>query len=152
MPVSGIARNTMELDDWWDWTDWELLLKADLSRIPNGPGAYMIAARKSINRAYGKDVEGILDVGESGHLRGRIKSFIACAKGNQRSGHMAGWRFHRFKFDSKFPLNSLYISWHTAETKEEAYRLEEQILESYLEQHSELPPLNYKYNWASYKA
>ncbi|WP_127475160.1 hypothetical protein [Sulfurivermis fontis] len=142
----------MELESWGDWSEWENLLRADLSRIPDGPGAYMIAAKSSINRAYGTDEEGILDVGESGRLRHRIKSFIACANGNRRSGHMAGWRFNRFKFDSKFPLDSLYLSWHRTESKEEAYKLEEKILESYLEQHSELPPLNYKYNWASRNA
>ncbi len=139
----------MELESWGSWTEWELLCEANFNIIPNSPGAYMIAAKKTIFRAYGKDVEGILDVGESKNLKDRIKSFIACAKGDRNSGHMAGWRFREYEFDKRFPLKSLYLSWHPAATKKEAYQLEEQILLEYLKQHSELPPLNYKFNWGT---
>ena len=138
----------MELKNWSKWSEWEPLLKADLSKINNSPGAYMIAAKRTINRAIGKDEEGILDVGESKNLRDRIKSFIACANGNRKSGHMAGWRYCEFNFNEVFPLESLYLSWHMAESKGEAYQLESNILKKYLKQHYELPPLNYKYNWA----
>jgi len=142
----------MKLDDWGKWTEWELLLGVDLNKIPNQPGAYLIAARKTIYRAHGKDQEGILDVGESKNLRERLKSFIGCANGNRASGHMAGWRYKKFNFNSRFPLNELYLSWHKVKSKSDAYKLEEVILKAYLEQHSELPPLNYKYNWGNRNA
>lgn len=137
----------MKLENWGNWSDWELLMKADLALIPNQPGAYMIAAKHSIHRAFGEDPEGILDVGESKNLRDRIRAFIGCANGNRSSGHMAGWRFYEFDFNLRFPVDSLYLSWHKADSKAEAYALEESILKEYLAQHSELPPLNYKYNW-----
>ena len=137
----------MQLKNWGEWTEWELLLNVDMKKIPNTPGAYMIAAKHSINRAFGEDQEGILDVGESKNLRGRLNAFIGCAQGSRVSGHMAGWRYREFGFNSRFPLKSLYLSWHKADSKSAAYRLEESILKEYLKQHSELPPLNYKYNW-----
>ena len=107
----------------------------------------MIAAKKSIHRAVGKDIEGILDIGESKTLRARVRSFISCASGAQQSGHMAGWRYNKYDFESNFPLSTLYISWHAAATKSEAYALEGHMLREYIEQHKERPPLNYKFNW-----
>lgn len=136
----------MELKDWKEWSDWQLLENC-FSALPIGPGAYMIAAKKSINRAVGKDIEGILDIGESKTLRSRVRSFIACANGAQQRGHMAGWRYKKYEFEAHFPLSSLFISWHPAKTKEEAYALEGYMLKKYIEQHKELPPLNYKFNW-----
>ncbi len=136
----------MELNDWKEWTEWEPLHSC-ISNLPTGPGAYMIAAKKPINRAVGKDVEGILDIGESKTLRARVRSFIACARGAQQSGHMAGWRYKKYDFESNFPFNTLFISWHAATTKPEAYALEGHMLKEYIEQHKELPPLNYKFNW-----
>ena len=136
----------MKLNNWKEWTDWQPLHSC-LSSLPTGPGAYMIAAKKSIHRAVGKDIEGILDIGESKTLRARVRSFISCASGAQQSGHMAGWRYNKYDFESNFPLSTLYISWHAAATKLEAYALEGHMLREYIEQHKELPPLNYKFNW-----
>ena len=62
---------------------------------------------------------------------------------------MAGWRYAFFHFADHYPLpdtsDSLLVA---AATKEDAYRHEGQILLVYLRRHAELPPLNYKFNWA----
>lgn len=136
----------MKLARWKGWTDWLPLLK-NARDIPCSPGAYMIAAHKAINRAVGEDVEGILDIGESVNLRKRIRDFIGCAQGTRQLGHMAGWRYHEYDLAPHFPLESLFICWHTAASKPEAYALEGAMLKAYLQQHKELPPLNYKFNW-----
>ena len=60
---------------------------------------------------------------------------------------MAGWRFAFFYFERRFPIESLRVRWFSAGTKKEAHRAESQLLLTYLVNHCELPPLNYKFNW-----
>lgn len=139
----------MELANWDKWSEWQKLSPCPLE-VPVGCGAYIIATRIAIHRAVGIDTEGILDIGESKNLRGRIKSFIACANGRRPRGHMAGWRYKQYEFEKHFPLDTLFIRWHPTQTKEEAYAIEGKILQTYLIQHKELPPLNYKFNWPQY--
>jgi hypothetical protein len=44
----------------------------------------------------------------------------------------------------------LQVSWCDAKDKKEAYRCQLQIFKMYLQLFGELPPLNYKFNWASF--
>lgn len=67
-------------------------------------------------------------------------------------GHMAGWRFEFFRFGRYSPLSSLRIRWSAAKSKKAAYAAKGQILFEYVEQHGELPPLNYKFNWNEWEA
>ncbi|WP_163373038.1 hypothetical protein [Endozoicomonas acroporae] len=134
------------------WTDWVLLKELDRASIPDQPGVYMIAAHRRIHRAHGTDKQGILDICESDNLKKRIAAFRACSLGHRNRGHMAGWRFYNFNFDSIFPHEKLWICWKTCRRKKEAYALEGELLQAYFSKHYELPPLNYKFNWASHAA
>ena len=134
--------------NWSGWTDWKILKDLDLSSIPKKPGAYIIGAHRAINRASGTDENGILDIGESDDLKVRITSFKQCSNGSRQKGHMAGWRFRNFNFSDVFPHEKLWVRWKECNSKEEAYILEGELLQTYISQHYELPPLNYKFNWS----
>jgi len=135
--------------DWTGWVDrkyWYPLLKPT-KPIPEKPGVYMVCASKSIHRLNGVDENGILTIGESENLRSRLVDFVRCMRYGT-TGHMAGWRFHQIGMHEKFPSDSLWVSWREVENKEAAYKKEGEMLEFYLRRYWELPPLNYKFNWA----
>jgi hypothetical protein len=137
--------------DWTGWTNWTPLVGLDVSNVPEGPGAYVVATDRPINRAVGVDPEGFLDVGESGKLSNRLWGFRECITVRGAGWHSAGWRFAFFRFDRHFPIASLRVRWAATRTKAKAYRAEGQLLLSYLLRHGELPPLNYKFNWQSFE-
>lgn len=136
----------MKRPDWNGWSEWHKLLDA-IPLIENRRGVYMIAADKSLTRLHGEDEEGILDIGESNRVQARVKHFISCANGTCQLGHAAGWRYRHLNYSSLFPLHSLYVSWKYAEGEEDEYQMEGALLREYVQQHFELPPLNYKYNY-----
>lgn len=108
----------------------------------------MIRVRgRPIHRVVGIDEDGILDIGESGRLRGRLRSFLKCAATRGTAGHMAGWRYAYLRFARHFPLTELEVRWRHFPTKAEAYNEEGRLLAAYVAAHFELPPLNYKFNW-----
>jgi len=107
----------------------------------------MIAADGAIQRAIGADDEGILDIGQSAMLRKRLRSFWQCATGAQAAGHMAGWRFCYYQMGIHFSTDSLYVCWRRAETAAEAQEVEGWLIEEYVKQHLESPPLNYSASW-----
>lgn len=131
-----------------NWSKWIPLRTIPDTQLPDSPGAYIIATRSPINRAIGIDKLGSLTIGESCNLRKRINTFLGCASGRIPKGHMAGWRYNQLSLSRAFPLEELWCKWVVAETKEEAYAIEGQELRKYVNKHGELPPLNYKYNWA----
>jgi hypothetical protein len=137
--------------DWSLWTGWYPLGELDWSLVPNGPGAYVIAASQPINRAVNTDPEGYLDIGESGSLANRLWSFQRCITQRGTTGHMAGWRFAFFRFERQFPHAELRVRWRATGDKQEAYAAEGQVLLGYLRRHGELPPLNYKFNWQMFE-
>jgi len=137
--------------DWTKWTPWTELLRLDLAGVPNAPGAYVIAAGRSIARAVGTDDEGFLDIGESGKLQDRLWGFRECVTVPKTEWHRAGWRFAFFGFDKHFPVPSLRVRWIGTGTKAEAVRVEGQVMLAYLRRHCELPPLNYQFNWAPFE-
>ena len=133
--------------DWTLWSDWVALDSIDWTQVPQTPGAYIVAANQPIHRAVGTDPHGYLDVGESVNLRNRLRSFRRCITERGRTGHMAGWRFAFFRFERQFPHATLRVRWREADTKEDAYAAEGEVLFDYVGRHCELPPLNYKFNW-----
>lgn len=137
----------MQLDEWPGWGDWTSFGALAWDTVPVGPGTYMIAARRSINRAVGVDQEGILDIGTSKHLRRRLNEFWQCASSRRPAGHMAGWRFAYYEMARHFPLATLYVCWRSAATADEAAREEGRLLDEYVRQHMESPPLNYSASW-----
>lgn len=131
-----------------DWSSWASLPTA-IADIPDVAGAYVVRCRGiTINRAVGSDEDGVLDIGESAYLQSRLDSFWRCAREPGREGHMAGWRYAHFRFNEKFPLDSLQVKWCRTADKNEAAKLEAALFQVYLDRHKELPPLNYKFNWA----
>ena len=65
--------------DWSSWTDWTNLSSLDMKTVPAGPGAYILATDRPINRAVETNPLGILDTGESKGLRQRPNNFKRCA-------------------------------------------------------------------------
>ena len=130
---------------------WYNLNDEEIKKVPAEPGAYKISrfgkneTPIEINRFFGMDKEGIIDIGESKNLRERLRSFKRNIE-NGKGGHMAGWRYHYLKLQNKIPF--LKFSYEVCKTKEEAYKKENAMMKKYVEKHKELPPLNYKYNWS----
>lgn len=137
----------MHLDEWPGWGPWVLFKDLAWGEVPIGPGTYMIAARHRLHRAVGVDEEGILDIGTSKRLRKRLTEFWQCATGARPGGHMAGWRFAYYGMAQHFPLASLHVCWRPAATADEAAREEGRLIEEYVRQHMESPPLNYSASW-----
>ena len=151
-PVGGrrIRLVSMAEYDWTDWTDWEGLTELDLQSLSTGPGAYVLSTGSPLHRAVGTDEQGILDIGESAGLRGRIQSFLSCAQNYGNEGHMAGWRYSFFRFSRHFALEDLRIRWVGVESKKIAREIEGRVMVAYLANHAELPPLNYSFNWSPF--
>jgi hypothetical protein len=129
-----------------DWPAFQNLIEAYKS-APGDPGVYIIAIGSPIVRFHGIDHEGIVDIGESVNLCGRLASFVGCARKSRKSGHMAGWRYGEYNFSNVIPLENLMVSWKTTQDKDSACQLEAALMRSYFSNHFELPPLNYKFNW-----
>jgi hypothetical protein len=64
---------------------------------------------------------------------------------------MAGWRYRFFHLDQHFPQKDLLVIWIPTATKKAASLEECKLLYAYLEDHCELPPLNYKFNYADWE-
>ncbi|MEO7034455.1 MAG: hypothetical protein ABI548_11180 [Polyangiaceae bacterium] len=137
------------------WSDWHALEPATIEALAVKPGAYVVGLPESfgsLRRLLAADEHGLLDVGESGELRTRLRHLFRCATVKGQRGHMAGWRLGTGGLVDKLGITAqeLRISWCYAEdgSDEEAYRLEGTILQSYFDLFGELPPLNYKFNWS----
>jgi hypothetical protein len=63
---------------------------------------------------------------------------------------MAGWRYRFFCLDRVFARANLRVRWIETKTKLAAHAIEGEVLLKYLRRHSELPPLNYKFNWSTF--
>jgi len=63
---------------------------------------------------------------------------------------MAGWRYCFFCLDRHFKRANLRVRWIGTNNKQEGHAIEGQVLLTYLRNHTELPPLNYKFNWSSF--
>jgi hypothetical protein len=135
--------------EWEGWSDWYRLTEVDLRSIPTDvAGTYIIACNERLSRCHGVDEQGVLDIGESGNLRGRIQAFKRCATGESKKGHMAGWRYFSLGYHDIYPFESLWVCYRVFNSKKSAYREEGRMLRAYVEQYYELPPLNYKFNWS----
>lgn len=60
---------------------------------------------------------------------------------------MAGWRYAFYDMSRHFPLDTLYICWRPADSEDAAAREEGRLLDKYVRQHMESPPLNYSASW-----
>ncbi len=137
--------------DWTSWTPWCQLEGLDFKQVPRGLGAYVISVGTALNRVVGIDSEGMIDIGESGGLRQRLKDFCRCATRRGEEGHMAGWRFAFFQFHRHFTFESLRVRWIATASKDDARDAEGRLMLAYLLNHAELPPLNYSFNWRPFE-
>lgn len=120
---------------------------------PFEAGAYVLSAQSALggsepirlNRMLGTDEWAVLDIGESANLAGRIKQLARCTSNASARGHMAGWRYAYLRLAEKLPPHDLLVSWRA---DRECYRLEAETMAAYVNAFGELPPLNYKANWA----
>jgi len=107
----------METYDWTSWTPWCPLEGLDFKQVPSGPGAYVVSVGTPLKRVVGVDSEGMIDIGESGALRQRLKDFCRCATTKGEAGHMAGWRFGFFQFKRHFPFEALRLRCFVCSTR-----------------------------------
>jgi hypothetical protein len=98
---------------------------------------------RSIPRAGGVDLDGVLDIGESDDGRRRLDDFCCALEGKPRS-HRAGWEFsiNGYDFGSVFAPDSLRIEFIHLGSKELAEALELALLEEYRWRFKDRPPLN----------
>ena len=142
--------------DWTGWKQWHNVddvwngwKKLQVWDIPHRPGAYVLSTTRTITRAYGKDEEELLHVGESGDLSNRIWCMLECvAKGSKKESHRAGWRYSYLQRFKHFPQHTLRIRWIERTSKAAAKKMENTVLQAYVDKHFELPPLNYNFPWA----
>lgn len=137
------------------WSAWLPLTREALAEVPESDGGYQLRATderglpQTIRRCYGDDAEGLLGIGESGDLRRRLRSLLACMSEERKSGHSAGWRYAYLEMGRVFPLARVQVRYQQTRSRREAYELEGQLLSAYVSRHYELPPLNYKFNWSA---
>ncbi len=136
------------------WTDWLPLSETEFARVPEGEGAYVVGIkdRAKIGRLLEDDPHSVIDIGESMQLRERLRDFVRCAGCKGQRGHMAGWRLGSFGLLERLggKVDNLQFSYRKATSKEDAYRIEGQMLRVYFDIFGELPPLNYKFNWVTW--
>lgn len=136
------------------WGPWQSITDSKISEMPIKPGAYVIGLPKDLglNRLLEKDPYGVLDIGDADNLQLRIYNFKKCASHLGTGGHMTGWRLGTMGILKRLnvSVDQLQVSWCDAKDKKEAYRYQLQIFKTYLQLFGELPPLNYKFNWASF--
>jgi len=136
------------------WTDWLPLSETEFARVPEGEGAYVVGIkdRAKIGRLLEDDPHSVIDIGESMQLRERLRDCVRCAGCKGQRGHMAGWRLGSFGLLERLggKVDNLQFSYRKATSKEDAYRIEGQMLRVYFDIFGELPPLNYKFNWVTW--
>lgn len=151
-----------EWDDWrfaggGAWNDWMALNATTLRAVQQRAGAYVLGLPRRqgghvVRRLLAQDRHGILDIGESGDLKHRLSALLRCMTTHGERGHMAGWRLGTGGLIQKLGVQpeEFLVSWCYAATRIEAYNTESMLMRAYFELFGELPPLNYKFNWATW--
>ena len=128
-----------------DWTEWALIENQDFTQIPTTSGVYEIGASingqpQPINRAKGVDKNGLLYIGKAVSIRKRIRNFWrhVLTEGNQ---HTAAETYIFYQFNTKFLKESLQVRWLVL-PKGMQSDFEKKLIEEYLEQYLDSPPLN----------
>ena len=123
-------------------------------KIPNRPGAYIIiysinGVPQHLNRLNGVDEEGIFCIGKTKNLAGRIIQFVSdiLTEGLKVKVHSEGWSFRRYFRDNpegkiKPRIEDLEIYWKVLESESAALKFETQLIQSYVMNFQDKPPLN----------
>ena len=116
--------------------------------MSGGPGAYRLIAwnpttneAKTIDRAFGKDPDGVLDIGESQNLWGRLVTMRQAMRYGKAS-HSAGLKYHYWGYADVWPLTHLRIQFVLVPSKDQAVAAEAVAIGNYLRGFKDLPPLN----------
>lgn len=143
-----------QFSDGSNWMPWHNITDNTISKMPKKAGAYVIglANDHGLHRLLEKDPHGILDIGDADNLQLRLSNFKNCASHLGTGGHMTGWRLGTMGILKRMNISveQLQVSWYETKDKKEAYLCQLQIFKMYLQLFGELPPLNYKFNWASF--
>lgn len=153
MPVTMQDWRDWEFRGAGQWMEWLPLTNEEVAAVPEGAGAYIVGIRRDrIGRLLADDPHAIVDVGESARLRVRLRDFMRCAGSAGQEGHMAGWRLGSFGLLERLgvTVSDLRFSYCQAQDKDDAYRIEGEMLRMYFDLFGELPPLNYKFNWTTW--
>jgi hypothetical protein len=142
--------------DWAPWSAWTRFDEEALTSVPRAPGAYIVRALALgeqphvIRRCIGEDAEGVLDIGETEYLRTRLTDMLRAMRDPEYGKHAAGIRYALLEMNTMFPIEHLQFRYREVANKDAAYMLESELLNDYVARHFELPPLNYKFNWAAF--
>lgn len=123
--------------------------------VSTSSGVYRLRAwaesgPRHLTRASGAvDLDGILDIGTTSGLYGRLLELLrACRHG--RGSHSAGLRFNHYGYATAFPLESLRIEVLPLATAPLAEALELALIEHYIWTFKDSTPLNSTQgNWRS---
>lgn len=80
-------------------------------------------------------------IGESEDLYRRIGGFEGRARGKKYS-HSEADEYSEWELSKYFPLEHLYFEYILADSKDEAERLEYELIEEYRKMYFDTPPLN----------
>lgn len=116
------------------------------------PGVYVLrsvgpdGAPVRVPRAGDTDDRGVLDIGESGRLRGRLDDLRGACLGQPRS-HRAGWDDFAYDVGARYPAATLCVEVlpipiGRRDARVLAEALELALLESYRGRFKDRPPLN----------
>lgn len=129
-----------------DWSNWQFFKKTEWEDVPEKPGVYKIRCLDNIGkpvkikRLVRIDKGGVLSIGESGNLRQRLKQFWKSSREDTR--HAAAWHYFAFRYDEKFPKESMQFCYTPSSSKNEAIRIEFILFLEYRKQFMDGPPLN----------
>jgi len=151
------------MSNWSKWQDISSIknLARELSKVS---GVYKIRLSDSagrpipVGRLLGIDKKGVLAIGESVNLGGRLKEFHSAYTAGKFGRHSVGDRLFLVLMCqySRFKTNYQNNSWlqfrvMKLSSKAAAQAEEERLLKNYFKAHGELPPLNgnmpNKNNW-----
>jgi len=95
----------------------------------------------AIPRALGTDPDGVLDIGESGDLYGRLYAFWGRAQGKAYS-HSAAAEYESWELTRHWPLDRLHFDFFHVDDKKAAEQAELKMLDAYRARFYDRPPLN----------
>lgn len=127
----------------------------DYKRMPKKCGVYVLVyvengKPKAFTRLNGTDDEGILLIGKAVNLRRRVREFYKdiLSEGLKEKYHSEGWNFRAYFRNNQNPnamklkLENIWVYWVVMENEKQAYQFETQLIQNYVTNFQDKPPLN----------
>ena len=133
---------------WGKWYSFKYLEEKDFKCVPPKSGVYQIRCAINgkpipINRVKDTDKEGILYIGGTKSLRGRIRAFWrGIHKKSGSFNHTAARTYVTYNYSEKFPMCCLEVRWAEIDDPRDALSVEKKLLDEYIEKYLDKPPLN----------